>query len=451
MQQVPLVGNPKQGTEATKSLRKQWVWVETSIWTDNMLTALVNGVKGNKWFSLIDKVFRPKTLNAAWKQVKSNKGSAGIDKMSIEIFSAKHDVYLQELHDELKSGLFEPQAVRRVYIPKADGGKRPLGIPCVKDRIVQTAMKMVMEPIFETDFCNCSYGFRPQRSAKDALREVDRLLQEGYKYIVDADISKYFDTICHTRLLIKIKDKISDNRMIALIEKYLKQNIIEGLKEWESEKGSPQGAVLSPLLANIYLHDFDCIMVEQGIQLVRYADDWVILAQSQEDAHKALVIAKAWMEENQLTLHPDKTQICCLNNEGESFQFLGYVFINYKGKLKRWVRNSSLKKLRDKIREKTKRMCGKSIKDVIKSLNPTLKGWFNYFKHADKWTFVSIDGFIRRRLRSILRSQEKRPGFGISPEDSQRWPNIFFANLELFTMKTQHTLIVASQSRCGNN
>jgi RNA-directed DNA polymerase len=235
-----------------------------------MLTALDNGVKGGKWFSLIDKVYSLKTLYIAWQQVKSNKGSAGVDKVSIEKFEYKEELYLQELQLCLQEQRYNPQPVKRVTIPKAGGKKRPLGIPTVKDRIVQTAIKMVIEPIFENEFLDMSYGFRPNRGCKDALREVDHLLKEGHTWVVDADFKSYFDTINHDRLMRHLEDKISDQPLLGLIHKYLKQDIVDGLKRWNPTTGTPQGAVLSPLLANIYLHPLDTMLIQSGYKVVRY-------------------------------------------------------------------------------------------------------------------------------------------------------------------------------------
>jgi len=278
-------------------------WIETSIWTRNMLTALGNGVKGGKWFSLIDKVYSLKTLNIAWEQVKSNKGSAGIDKVSIEKFELKAEIYLKELEQSLKEHSYNPQPVKRVYIPKAGGKKRPLGIPVVKDRIVQTAIKMVIEPIFENEFLDSSYGFRPNRGCKDALREVDNLLK------VDADLQSYFDTIPHNNLMRLLEEKISDQSLLNLVQKYLKQNIIDGVKNWIPIAGTPQGAVLSPLLANIYLHPMDVMLTNLGLKVVRYADDFVILSKTEQEAQMALEKVKEWVNKVGLTLHPNKTHI----------------------------------------------------------------------------------------------------------------------------------------------
>ncbi len=406
-----------------------------------MLAALGNGVKGNKWFSLIDKVYRPSTLQAAWEQVKANRGAAGIDRQSIEAFAANEQAYLNELAKDLEQGTYRPQAVRRVEIPKAGGKTRPLGIPTVKDRIVQTAVKRVIEPIFEREFLPTSYGFRPGKGCKDALRDVDAYLKEGYTHVVDADLKGYFDSIPHKLLKERIEEHISDGRLLELLAGWLRQDIVKGLESWTPTAGTPQGAVISPLLANLYLHPLDEKMQQLGYAMVRYADDFVILCQSAEKAHAALAEVKAWVEENGLSLHPEKTHIGDCRIEGQGFEFLGYRFEAGK----RWVRKKSLQGFKDKIREKTGRSRGESLFAIIADLTPMIRGWYGYFKHAYRSTFPSLDKFIRRRLRAILRKQEKRPGFGKSYADHTRWPNAYFANLGLFTMTEVRML--ASQPR----
>ena len=259
-------GGSKQDTEAHR-------WVEASIWTKRMLAALGNGVKGGKWFSLIDKVARLQTLEIAWRKVARNKGSAGIDGQSVKRFGCKSTEYLGELSLALTAGTYRPQPVKRVEIPKGFNKKRLLGIPVVKDRIVQTALKMVIEPIFENEFVESSYGFRPGRGCKDALREVDQLIKQGYTHVVDADVASYFDTIPQDRLVGLVEQRISDGRIIELIRSYLEQEVVSGLKRWTPTGGTPQGAVISPLLANLYLHPLDCLMRERGFRMVRYADD----------------------------------------------------------------------------------------------------------------------------------------------------------------------------------
>ena len=414
------------------------------IWTEAMLAALKCGVKGGKWHSLIDKVYRLETLELGWAQVEKNDGAAGVDRMSVERFAQGRERYLAELSQALRDGSYRPQPVRRVYIPKGKG-QRPLGIPAVKDRVVQAALKLVIEPIFEHEFEPRSYGFRPGLGCKDALREVDRHLKAGYFWVVDADLQSYFDTIPHARLLAKVGGRIADARVVGLIEQFLKQDIMEDLKRWTPISGSPQGAVVSPLLANIYLHELDVEMREAGLVMVRYADDAVVLCRTREEAETALARMRAWVAANGLTLHPDKTHVGDCRVAGQGFEFLGYRFEAGQ----RWVRKKSLMSLRDKIRAKTKRNGGHSIGRVIASLNPTLKGWYSYFQHAHRFTFSSIDGFVRRRLRAMLRRQKHRPGQGRCLRDHKQWPNAFFADLGLFTMYEAHQS--ARQSRCGNN
>lgn len=435
---VPRCGGAKRGADTGP---RQWVWVEATIWTERMLAALENGVQGGKWFSLIDKVVRAGTLEKAWQKVARNKGAAGVDGQSVERFAARATTYLQELQEALKSGSYRPQAVKRVYIPKAGGKKRPLGIPVVKDRIVQTALKMVVEPIFERDFLSSSYGFRPGRGCKDALREVDGLIKEGYTHVVDADLASYFDTIPQERVLAMVAERISDGRVLDLIHRYLKQGVVDGLKQWTPVGGTPQGAVISPLLANLYLHPLDCEMRAKGYRMVRYADDFVVMCPSAQEAQNALVDVRAWVRENGLTLNEDKTHVGDCSVEGQGFEFLGYRFEAGK----RWVRKKSLQALRDRIRSRTGRSCGKGLAQIIESVNPVLKGWFGYFKQANPYVFKTVDGFVRRRLRAVLRKQKRRPGMGRCLSDHKRWPNAFFAAQGLFTLTQAYVL--ARQSR----
>ena len=423
----------KQGAEA-KSPGANLGWAEASIWTERMIFALVNGVKGGRWFSLIDKVSAPKTLAVAWTKVRANKGAAGVDGQSIERFESKAEAYLAELSEDLRTGSYRPQAIRRVAIPKGDGRTRPLGIPTVKDRIVQTAMKLVIEPIFETMFLPSSYGFRPGKSAKDALRAVDQLIAEGYSFVVDADFANYFDSIAHGKLMERVEACISDGRVLSLLRSWLEADIFDGMRKWTPMGGTPQGAVISPLLANIYLHPLDDLLNSKGHRMVRYADDFVVLCRSREEAEKALVEIRNWVEANGLSLHPDKTHVGDCRIPGHGFEFLGYRFEAGK----RWVRKKSLDRLKGRIREKTKRTCGRSLACVIADLNPVLKGWFGYFKHAHRASFAELDGFVRRRLRAILRKQEKRPGFGLCHADSRRWTNAFFAQEGLFALHTAY-------------
>jgi len=434
--------NPKQDGEV--QIRERWRWTEPSVWTERMLTALEKGVKGGKWFSLVDKVYSSENLRASWEKVRSNGGAAGVDRQSIEAYEKEAEKNLVELERILREGSYRAKPVKRVWIPKIGSKeKRPLGVPVVTDRIVQTAMRNVMEPIFERTFAEQSYGFRPERGCKDALKRVEELLKNGYTWVVDADIKSYFDSIPHDKLMKEVEEQIADGRVLETIEGYLKQGIMDGLKQWEAEKGTPQGAVISPLLANIYLSKIDHEMGSLGHEMVRYADDSVILCRNEEEAKRALEEMKGMLEVRGLTLHPDKTKIVDATQEG-GFDFLGYHF--ERGM--RWPRRKSMDKLKETIRHKTRRTSGESMKCIIGELNKSLRGWYEYFKHSHKTTFPRIDRWIRMRLRSILRKRRGGKGRGRGA-DHQRWPNAYFANLGLFTVTAAHALVC--QSRRGNH
>jgi RNA-directed DNA polymerase len=428
-QKAPAVpARAKQGAEA-----RDWSWVEDTVWTERMVSALVNGVKGGRWYSLMDKVYAPDTLDAAWVKVWVNEGAAGVDGQSIKRFEARAELYLTELSTALRSGSYRPQPIRRVDIPKGDGRTRPLGIPTVRDRIVQTAVKFVLEPIFEATFRPTSYGFRPGRGCHDALREVAKLIEAGFSYVVDADIESYFDSIPHERLMQRVEERVSDGRILELLHGWLKQDIMQDLQRWTPTQGTPQGAVISPLLANIYLHPLDELMAARGYRIVRYADDFVVLCKSREEAEAALAEVAAWMAENGLRLHSDKTHIGDCRRRGEGFEFLGYRFEAGR----RFVRKKSLNRFKDSIRAKTRRTRGQSLATVVADLNPLLYGWFKYFKNAHPSTFHRVDQFIRRRLRAMLhRQQRRRSGMGRTFADHLRWPNAFFAQAGLLDLHT---------------
>ena len=427
--------------ESAPNEPRTWSWVAASVWTDRMLAALGNGVRGGKWHSLIDKVYAPQTLQVAWQRVKANRGAAGIDRMSIERFEANATHYLAELEQTLRESSYAPEAVRRVHIPKGKGQTRPLGIATVKDRIVQTALKLVLEPIFEKEFLPVSFGFRPERSCKDALRVVDQALKDGYTWVVDADLQRYFDTIPKQALLALVEEKVSDGKVLQLLKRFLDQDVIEGMKRWTPIAGTPQGSVISPLMSNLYLHGLDELLSEAGHKYARFADDFVALCRTRQEAEAVLVKIQGWVEQHGLCLHPDKTCVGNCMEKGQGFEFLGYRFEAGR----RWVRSKSRKALRDKLREKTGRTRSGSLQTIITELNPILKGWFGYFQHAHRSTFRDVDGFVRRRLRAILRKREKRPAFGRTPRDHSRWSNAFFAKHGLFTLQEAHVL--ASQSR----
>jgi RNA-directed DNA polymerase len=427
-------------TKRTGPIPDRWSWVEPAVWTERMLTALDKGVQGGVWYSLMDKVYSPQNLEAAWTSVWANQGAAGVDHVSIAQFQEQQLQNLDRLHDGLKSATYVPQDIRRHWIPKPGSTEeRPLGIPTVRDRVVQAALRNVLEPIFERDFATHSYGFRPQRGCKDALRRVNDLLKAGYVHVVDADLKSYFDTIPHDRLLALIRRKVTDGRVLALLNAFLQQGVLEGMSRWTPEEGTPQGAVISPLLANIYLDPLDHRMEEHGLAMVRYADDFVILCRSREDAERALREVQQWVAEAGLTLHPTKTRLV---HAEQGFDFLGYHF---RG-LKHWPRKKSIDKLKDTIREKTPRRSGRGMLCIINDVSRTLRGWFGYFKHSLKTTFVRLDPWIRMRLRSILRRRERRKGRG-QGTDHRRWPNAFFAERGLFSLVAAHAQACQSSRR----
>ena len=421
----------------------RWLWTESTVWTERMLTALEEGVKGGVWFRLIDKVWGVPNLLASYGKVAANDGAPGIDRITVEAFERDLEANLAKVTAALRDGSFEPQAIRRTTIPKPGSSeRRPLGIPTVRDRVVQGAVRHVMEPIFEKEFAAHSYGFRPKRGCKDALRRVDALLKSGHTHVVDADLKSYFDTIPHDRLMSRLRERIADGRMLGLIESFLKAGILDGLEEWEPEAGAPQGAVLSPLLSNIYLNPLDHQMAAKGFEMVRYADDFVIVCRSQSEAEQALAFVRQWCEAEGLLLHPTKTKIVDVRSEG--FDFLGYRFqTTRRGKLTRWPRKKSLDKLKDSVRAKTHRANGNSLKVIIEGINQTLRGWFGYFKHSHYTTFTAVDGWIRGRLRGILRKRTGRRGRGRG-RDHQRWPNSFFVKNGLWNLVEAHRLACQS-------
>jgi RNA-directed DNA polymerase len=402
-----------------------------------MLTALEEGVKGGVWFSLIDKVLTERNLRCSYSKVAANEGAPGVDHMTVEGFEQDLDKNVANLRKALQEGTYQPSAIRRVYIPKPGSSEqRPLGIPTVRDRVVQGAVRHVIEPVYEKEFATHSYGFRPGRGCKDALRRVDELLKSGYVYVLDADLKSYFDTIPHERLMSRLRERIADQRLLVLIESFLKAGIMDGMKEWEPEAGAPQGAVLSPLLSNVYLNPLDHQMAAKGLEMVRYADDFMILCRGQAEAEQALAVVRQWCEAEGLTLHPTKTRIVDVRKEG--FDFLGYHFqTTRRGNLTRWPRKKSLDKVKDTIRTKTKRADGRGLRVIIANLNCTLRGWFGYFKHSCRMSLSTLDGWIRGRLRAILKRQEGRRGHGRG-WNHQRWPNAYFTEQGLYSLVAAH-------------
>jgi RNA-directed DNA polymerase len=407
-------------------------WANRLVWTERMLDALHSGVRGGKWHTLHDKVYNRTNLTIASQMVLGNQGAAGVDQQTVENFQEHQLEEINRLVDDLRTGKYQPHSVKRVWIPKPGStDKRPLGIPTVRDRVVQTALLNVLEPIFDIGFAEHSYGFRKGRGCHHALERIEKLLAEGYTYVVDADLKAYFDTIPKDRLLERVGERVSDRGVLGLVEKFLDQGVMDGLSEFTPEKGTPQGAVISPLLANLYLNPLDHLMAAAGFAMTRYADDFVILCRSRAEADRALAKVQQWVEENGLTLHPTKTKV--VDAQVEGFDFLGYTF---RGRL-RLPRKKSMDKLKDSIRAKTKRTNGCSLTRIVGALSLTLHGWFGYFKHCHGNVFTDVDSWVRGRLRSILRKRKGGRGRGRG-SDHQRWPNTYFAEHGLFSLTAAH-------------
>ncbi len=412
-----------------------WGWVERSVWTERMLTRLMSDEPANRvWFSLLDKTYAPANLRHAFEKVWRNGGCPGADGQTVAHFERNAEAELARLHEQLRADTYRPQPVRRAWIAKPGSKEqRPLGIPAVRDRIVQGALRHVLEPIFETEFAEHSYGFRPGRGAKDALRRVDTLLKAGYVWVVDADFKSYFDTIPHDRLLALVKARVADGRVLALVERFLRAGVLEEAKDWRpTECGTPQGGVISPLLANLYLNPLDHLMEQAGYAMVRYADDFVILCRSAAEAEEALAAVTAWAAEAGLTLHPEKTRVVDATQRG-GFDFLGYHF--ERGM--KWPRKKSLAKLKARLRAKTTRLKGRSLEVIVADVNRTLRGWYGYFQHSKSNVFTAVDGFVRRRLRSLLqwRIDGRGKGKGMA---HHRWPNAWFAQRGLLSLAAEH-------------
>jgi RNA-directed DNA polymerase len=423
---LPGVPKAKQGREVAP----KWEWTEASVWTERMLATLERGITGGKWFSLIDKVWKMENLQSAVKKVAEGKSEQKADGRRCRRYAEASQWKLPPLQAKLKSGSYRPEPVERVWIPKLGSKElRPLGVPKVEDRVVEMALRNVIEPIFEHVFAEHSYGFRPNRGAKDALRRVVQQLDEGQCWVVDADIKGYFDNIPQDQLMQALREHISDGKVLELVEHMLKKGVMERAKGWQpTEKGTPQGAVISPLLANIYLNPLDHLMVQQGREMIRYADDFVILCSSRKEAEEALEQVRIWMATAGLTLHPTKTRIVNAA-EAVGFDFLGYHF--ERGY--RWPRQKSLDKFKEAIRQKTPRLRPGGLPEIIEDINRTLRGWFGYFKHSHRTTFRPLDQWIRQRLRSILRKQHKGSGRARG-RDHQRWPNDYFVALGLISL-----------------
>lgn len=434
---VPFSAASRAGDLVEKSSREISSWANRCVWTDRMLNALTVGVRGGKWHALIDKVYRELNLFASARRVTGRKGAAGVDRQSTEDFSENDIVEIRRLNAELKSGTYRPKAVRRVQIPKPGSRQtRPLGIPTVRGRVVQTALVHVIEPIFDNEFHDRRFGFRRGRSCHDALHVVEELLQTDHVFVVDADLQNYFDTIPKDRQLALVSEKISDRRVLELVKLFLNQSVMEELCEWTPETGVPQGAVLSTLLSNLYLNELDHRMAGLGFEMVRYADDFVILCRSQEQAESALEEVKRWVAQAGLTLHPEKTHI--VDSREKSFDFLGYSFRGTN----RFPRAKSHQKMADKLRQLTTRKSGQSMEAPIEKLNRVTVGWFHYFRHSTWTLFDQYDRMIRKRLRRQLLKRHRNNPQRLSR--THRWPNAWFVERGLQSLRDAHTRYVQS-------
>ena len=407
-------------------------WANRAVWTKRMLSTLVERrLKHGKWYSLIDKVTGELNLFGAARKVTGRKGASGVDGQDWESFEDQIIAETRKLAGQIHSGNYQPSPVKRVNIPKPGSDQtRPLGIPTIRDRVVQTAIVNVIEPILDNEFHERSFGFRHGRSAHDALRVVEQKIEEGYVYVVDADIKGYFDSIPKDRLMRLVKRHLADSKVIELIEAFLDCGIMEDLHLHNPIAGVPQGAVLSPVLSNLYLNDLDHCMAEDGFEMVRYADDFVVLCRSEFEAEAALETIKAWMKQAGLTLHPTKTKI--VDSRRKSFDFLGYSF---RGE-KIYPRAESLKKMKTRIVELTRRNRPDSIEMISRELSRVLRGWFGYFRHC-RWTvFTDLDAKIRSRLRRLLLKRHKNNPDRLPRQ--VRWPNAYFTQAGLYSLREAH-------------
>lgn len=394
-------------------------------------------MKRQKVHSLIDKVYSQKNLELAWKKVRKNKGAAGVDGVTISRFEEHKGHYLDTLHRKLREGTYRPKPVRRVEIPKPAGGVRKLGIPAIFDRVCQQALVQRMEPIFEPNFADCSFGYRPGRSPHMAMREVWKALMAGYEWIVDADLRKFFDTIEQERLIDLVAEEISDGRVLNLIRHMLRSGVLAGSCWQPTLTGVPQGGVASPLWSNIFLTPFDRAMVGEGYVMVRWADDFVVLCRTRAEANRALIFARRFLQEELgVELHPQKTQVVHVS---QGFEFLGYKVKGGKGyrmpASKRRVKGNprdlyaipkekSVKRFKDQIRRLTRRRNPLKLQEVINSINPVIRGWGNYYRKAHvRRVFHQLDGWIERRLYSFLAKRWRNAKWRLYP--SRRLINDF--------------------------